>query len=200
MTQIESTDGEPSAELLFEDNIQQDNAEVTYWARDKAALGLAAIIGLCAAGLLLLLAVPLLAVLQGLLGIDLPGVNALIKWLAGDSKGLIMAAGLTIVGVLSFLLLRYRLLHNPQLCSNAGCPQCSEHELIRVRRRRLDRIVAYVGIPVRRYVCRNCSWDGLRIGSEYAAAEREIPAPAADMLLVNDRYVQQNETAVVEHS
>ena len=56
-----------------------------------------------------------------------------------------------------------------------GCPQCQEHELVRVRRNRRDRAMGAFGLPVRRYSCRNCTWHGVRLaGYPQQPAANEI--------------------------
>ena len=172
MTEIEGNFNEHSTERPYDHVVFDNEPANASWRRDPVNLLLVGIIVLCAAGLLLLLAVPLLAVVQSVLGIRLPGTSDVVQWLAGGYKGLGLVVALAVTGSISYLYLRHRLLHNIFLYSEVGCPQCKEQELIRVRREKRDRLIEHFGIPVRRYVCRNCSWSGLRIGSAYPDEEK----------------------------
>lgn len=171
-----------------------EGMEIRTWHKDTVALILALVIAVCGFGMLLLLSVPLLAVLLSVLGIDLPGVDTVAQWFSSGYKGLILAVALAVIGLLSFLALRFRVRHNALLYTAAGCPQCQEHELIRVRRRKTDRVIARLGIPVRRYVCRNCSWGGLRIGGPLPNVETDQKVKAEDLFLANDLGIQPGET------
>jgi predicted RNA-binding Zn-ribbon protein involved in translation (DUF1610 family) len=82
-----------------------------------------------------------------------------------------------LVALVTAVIGRRRILHNASLYVEAGCPQCQEHELFRVNRQRQDRVLASFGFPVRRYVCRNCTWQGTRLAGldpVVAARMREI--------------------------
>lgn len=46
---------------------------------------------------------------------------------------------------------------------NTHCPACQSDQLKRSRRRPFDRLISKLGIPVRRYVCADCHWEGRRI-------------------------------------
>lgn len=46
---------------------------------------------------------------------------------------------------------------------NTHCPHCRSKELKRTYRRPFDRLLGRLGIPVRRYICTNCQWEGRRI-------------------------------------
>lgn len=43
------------------------------------------------------------------------------------------------------------------------CPRCDKGDLYRAHRRKRDRLLGMLGIPVRRYVCSECHWVGTRI-------------------------------------
>jgi len=172
MTEIDGNFNEQGTERPLDYAVFVDESVNPEWRRDPVNLLLVSIIALCAAGLLLLLAVPLLAAVQSVVDIKLPGISNLVAWLAGGFKGLILVVTLAVVGSGSYLFLRHRLLHNIFLYSEVGCPQCKEQDLIRVRREKKDRFIEHFGVPVRRYVCRNCSWGGLRIGGPYPSEEK----------------------------
>jgi hypothetical protein len=191
--------GQPQSDYTDRQPVDAIDEEALLWRQDTLVVVLAAIIAICAVGILLLLAIPLLAQSARLLGVNLPAANQAARWLSSDSKGFILAMALTMVAVVSFLALRYRARRNPLLCSGAGCPNCLEHEFIRVRRRRLDRLVAGLGIPVRRYVCRNCSWGGLRIGGPVVNGEGGSEAIAADLFLAGDVGLAQGDVVAREN-
>ena len=49
----------------------------------------------------------------------------------------------------------------------SGCPSCGSEALKRRRRTRLDRLIGRLGIPLRRYICAQCGWQGLRIDESH---------------------------------
>jgi hypothetical protein len=83
----------------------------------------------------------------------------------------------------------------------SGCPQCWENELVRIRRHKLDRMIAHLGIPVQRYSCRNCHWKGLRVAGQPPDAVINSEDPVVDYLLQGDEIlgVNQNKTATDEN-
>ncbi|MFN2137405.1 MAG: hypothetical protein ACK2UK_15700 [Candidatus Promineifilaceae bacterium] len=69
-----------------------------------------------------------------------------------------------ILGLLVAQLLRWKILKNQKLCAEDGCPSCRQQELIRTKRSSTDRLLNNYGMPVYRYACRNCQWQGRRLG------------------------------------
>ena len=57
-----------------------------------------------------------------------------------------------------WLAIRYR----PEWQERAGCPECGSYQLRRVRRHSGDVLLNMIGFPVRRLVCKECGWHGLR--------------------------------------
>lgn len=55
--------------------------------------------------------------------------------------------------------LRWRVNHY-QPWHNDACPSCQSAQLKRKRRRYGDRLLGRLGIPVRRYICADCHWQG----------------------------------------
>lgn len=86
-----------------------------------------------------------------------------LGWLAFERGALIMAI-LAVVGaiVLGVPVVNRRFVQRPEWQHAAGCPNC-QGELRRVNRTTADYLLGLVGIPVRRYKCRNCDWQGRRI-------------------------------------
>lgn len=78
--------------------------------------------------------------------------------------------GAQIIAVLAFLgllilgiqVLNLRFVKHPDWQHTAGCPNC-QGELRRVSRTTADYLLGLVGIPVRRYKCRQCGWEGRRM-------------------------------------
>lgn len=75
--------------------------------------------------------------------------------------------GAIILGVplfaLSLIAIGWRLrwrINNHQPWWNDACPTCSSEALKRKRRRDFDRLICRLGIPVRRYICADCRWEG----------------------------------------
>jgi transposase len=73
-----------------------------------------------------------------------------------------------LVAVISVLFLiaaiwRWRIFHNHELWFEFGCPECGQHELMRISRKGTDRFWQMLKIPKFRYQCRNCTWEGVRL-------------------------------------
>lgn len=184
-----------SEELQLNPSGPNRSSGIRFWRQDTIALFLAAIMVLCVFAMLVLLGLLLLAVLQSVLGINVPLVGDFVQWLGRGSKGFLLAVGLALAALVSYLLLRSRISKHALLYSDAGCPQCREYDLLRVRRSRPDRAVAFLGIQTRRYACRNCSWVGMRIGRPVAVDGSSQKTLAPELVLLNDLSVQQGETA-----
>lgn len=167
-----------------------------YWRSDKLSFVLAIIAAGALSLLVLLMLVPLLDAVLGIFKIQVALLNDLRQTLFSGSAGIIIAVALAGLALFSYFLLRARLLGNRYLYVGEGCPHCAEHELIRVRRYQGDRLLARVGIPVRRYVCRNCAWDGLRIGLPLPESEYPQSGAAADTEHMGQPTAEQPETAL----
>lgn len=60
-----------------------------------------------------------------------------------------------------------RVVLRPDKQYSAGCPNCHQHDLQRISRETPDYLMDLVGIPVRRYKCNQCGWQGRRIYSHH---------------------------------
>ncbi len=143
---------------------------LTRWQRLKL-VKLSTILFLALSGIALILAVafllmPILVTVLSSLGVDLTS-SGLVAWALNGSNNLIGAGVFGVVGIGLFVLARQRLLDNPYLWINEGCPRCREHDLIRIQRQRSDRMLS-LALPVRRFACRNCTWEGRRFGRDNA--------------------------------
>ena len=58
--------------------------------------------------------------------------------------------------------LRWRINH-VRLLWKSTCPKCGSADLQRTPRKPIERRIANMGIPVRRYICVDCHWRGPRI-------------------------------------
>jgi hypothetical protein len=133
------------------------------WFEDRVFLALVLLTAFALLGLLVIAAILFTYAITGFLGFRVDIVNDAARWLLAGNR-LILAVGALGLSALVFAVLsRYRLLHNPAMYAMAGCPQCYENELIRVRRRRRDRLFQFARLPLRRYACRNCTWFGMRL-------------------------------------
>lgn len=103
----------------------------------------------------------------------LSGARPMLLWLVSDSNALFVAGGLLLAAAGILLWRRYRLTNDKRLWVSTGCPYCQDRDLVRVKRKGRDRFYGYGGIPAYRYVCRNCSWRGLRIGRHEYSPDRE---------------------------
>ena len=118
---------------------------------------------------LFILFTPVLDIILDFMGLHYSAWNEWKNWIAVGNRGLVIAAAFGLTALLFALLARFRFRRIWSVYAEAGCPQCHEHELIRVRRNRRDRVLSFFGVSVRRYSCRNCTWHGVRLaGYRYA--------------------------------
>jgi hypothetical protein len=74
----------------------------------------------------------------------------------------LVLAGLGLALLLG-LALRLLVVRNPKWQMESGCPNCGEHELLRISRHSSDRLLNLIGVPAYRYRCRSCTWEGARL-------------------------------------
>lgn len=147
----------------------------TFASWDKLLLILVVVSLLLAAAALFVLLTPVLNFILDFTGLHYAGWIEWNRWLMSGDRGLIIGVVLGLGALLFALLARYRVRRNFSVYAEAGCPQCHEHELIRVRRNRPDRVLGFLGVPVRRYSCRNCTWHGVRLaGYKYGKKSDKI--------------------------
>lgn len=141
-----------------------------------------------AVGLVALLA-PIGAAILARFGLDittLPGLD----WLLTGANNLVLGGGLLFGGILLALIARFLVMRNRALWASAGCPQCREHDMLRIQRQNSDRAISLF-VPVRRYACRNCTWQGRRL-----VGRHELLVAEATAVVEDDNRAE--ETAVVE--
>lgn len=94
----------------------------------------------------------------------LSGMPWWLSWL-GYGWGARIIAGISILGVLVLgAQIGYsRIVLRPDWQYSAGCPNCEAHDLRRVSRENSDYVLDLFGVPVRRYKCSQCGWEGRRI-------------------------------------
>jgi hypothetical protein len=180
MVEIESLETDMIGESLIKNSTRSNDLKAQSFEEDKTSRNLMMVIAICGFGIGLLLALALIAVIQEVFGLNLPVITAVETFLGSNSMGLVLLIVFAITALVSYFVLRRRVLGNPMLYSDAGCPQCWENELIRVRRQKSDRLIAHIGIPVRRYNCRNCDWAGLRLGGSLPVAETKTEDTSID--------------------
>ena len=164
MVELDSNDLEQFVKFHTGENISKKrSAWDKFKSWDKLLLLLLALAGVSAGAALFVLLTPLVNFSFRLLGLYIEGWVQVNQWLLEGERGLGVAIVLGIFSILFLILARFRYLRDRSAYVDAGCPECHEHELIRIRRSRRDRIIGFFGIPIRRYACRNCTWLGLRL-------------------------------------
>ena len=94
----------------------------------------------------------------------LSGMPWWLSWL-GFGWGAKFIAGISILGalVLAAQISYSRVVKRPDWQYSAGCPNCEAHDLRRISRETSDYLLDIIGVPVRRYKCNQCGWEGRRI-------------------------------------
>src|SRR5690606_32111157 len=96
---------------------------------------------------------------------DMPPVLTSLAY--GNGKWILSLALLSLAALLFlWMIVRLVLLNSRKLQMESGCPNCGRQELMRISRHSGDRLLHAFGIPVYRYRCRNCTWEGSRISEE----------------------------------
>ena len=114
--------------------------------------------------LLLLLAVIIagLALIEGF-SLEAGSVAGGVRALARETVAILLGLPTFTIGVfLGLWRLRWRI-NRYEGWWNTHCPDCQSKELKRTRRRPFDRLLGRLGIPVRRYICADCQWEGRRV-------------------------------------
>ena len=92
------------------------------------------------------------------------GMSYGLSWLGfGWGTGLIAAVAIVGSLILGAQIAYTRVVLHPERQYRAGCPNCQQHNLQRISRESKDYLLETIGIPVRRYKCRSCGWEGRRI-------------------------------------
>ena len=187
MIGLDGDDIQQSTNLTEEYGGQQEkSAWRTFVAWDKLLLAFLVISLLTALAALFFLVTPLLDLVLEFMGLHFAAWNEWKAAIMSGDRGLFIAAILGFVALIFALLARRRMRRDYSLHAEAGCPQCHEDELIRVRRSRRDRSLSYFGLPVRRYSCRNCTWHGLRLAGYSYDHKKEAPQGSEVTLLDED--------------
>ncbi|MEZ4517592.1 MAG: hypothetical protein R3C44_12455 [Chloroflexota bacterium] len=97
----------------------------------------------------------------------LPGLGNIVDWLVNSNGSWLAGLSLLLLWIIFLVFRRWQIMSNEHQWVDAGCPQCLEHELVRVSRQRSDRWYGLLGIPAYRYACRNCTWRGLRVARRH---------------------------------
>jgi predicted RNA-binding Zn-ribbon protein involved in translation (DUF1610 family) len=87
-----------------------------------------------------------------------------LSWL-GFGWGAKIIAAVSMIGAVVLgaqLAYSYTILR-PSWQLKAGCPTCQQHDLTRINRKTADYLLDMIGVPVRRYKCPHCGWQGRRI-------------------------------------
>lgn len=94
----------------------------------------------------------------------LSGIPWWLSWL-GYGWGARIIAGISVLGMLVMAgQIGYRrFVLRPDWQVGAGCPSCQEPDLRRINRQNLDYLLNLIGVPVRRFKCTHCGWEGRRM-------------------------------------
>ena len=99
------------------------------------------------------------------------GLRDTAGWLLDENWVVFISGSLAFVAFVLLWLTRMLVKRSTAVWSRQGCPDCSEKSLVRVRRRSRERFLAYItGIPIGRYVCRECHLDGPRLVGRFETA------------------------------
>jgi hypothetical protein len=120
------------------------------------------------------------------LDISIKALPAVVTWLVEDNQYLIIGGGLVLASLLFLSLMRVRVLRKHHLWLVSGCPHCHERDLIRIRRLPNDRLLSTLGLPVRRYACRSCTWQGRLLDVRRELPNSAQPAEILDTPLLAD--------------
>ena len=120
------------------------------------------------------------------LDISIKALPAVVTWLVQDNQYLIIGGGLVLASLLFLSLMRVRVLRKHHLWLVSGCPHCHERDLIRIRRLPNDRLLSTLGLPVRRYACRSCTWQGRLLDVRRDPPNSAQPAEILDTPLLAD--------------
>ncbi len=94
----------------------------------------------------------------------LTGMPWWLSWL-GFGWGARIMMGISLLGVfvLGAQVGYRRIVLRPEWQYSAGCPNCEANDLQRTSRETSDYVVDLLGVPVRRFKCKQCGWNGRRI-------------------------------------
>lgn len=89
--------------------------------------------------------------------------SPLVDWFVYH-QGTVHLGGLILVTavLLGLLRLRHRVIYHQRWWARQ-CPHCQGTHLSRVHRTWFERLMSVVGVPMRRYICKDCRWQGPRI-------------------------------------
>jgi hypothetical protein len=94
----------------------------------------------------------------------LSGLPWWLSWLSyGWGARIIAAVALLGAAVLAVQIGYSRVVLRPELQYSAGCPTCQQTDLHRINRETSDYALNLIGVPVRRFKCNQCGWEGRRI-------------------------------------
>lgn len=89
--------------------------------------------------------------------------TAVDPWLLNDNSVILISGSLVFAGYLFWFIAR-QLTRSQNWWVSEGCPQCHAHVLTRVRRKQAERLIGgLMKLPLGRYACRQCTWEGLRL-------------------------------------
>ena len=94
----------------------------------------------------------------------LTGMPWWLSWISyGWGARIIAAVSILGVLILGAQIGYSRTVLRPEWQYSAGCPNCQQHDFQRIGRETSDYVLDLLGVPVRRYKCGHCGWEGRRI-------------------------------------
>ena len=151
-------------------HIVHEKMNSSHWVKikrwDKLLFLLLALALVAALFALFILTIPVINLVLRILGLQIDGWVNFSNWITQGDRALNFFAIAVLTSMFFAFMARFWLKRNRTFYIQSGCPQCGEYELIRVRRWRGDRLLGSLGVPVRRYACRNCTWQGLRLSDK----------------------------------
>jgi hypothetical protein len=106
-----------------------------------------------------------------------------LPWLQGVDV-VDLGLSLFLLALLLYAAAQQRAMTNIQLQYTAGCPACSEKKLVRVSRQTADRLLGISLIPMGRFVCPDCRWEGRRVIRKSACVKKPAKPSTSEKLVI----------------
>lgn len=115
-------------------------------------------------------------------------IDSLVASLYPDITLPIIVICAFIFPLLVVLIWRWRVKRNPDNAKYSGCVQCNNKELARIKRYRFERAASkLVALPIRRYKCYLCGWEGILVDSHRKLKISTVSYSAYDLWAQDDR-------------
>ncbi len=146
---------DPSNELSNGDGLPQSGRRVDYLFFVLLLFALLAVLIAIVAALMLILVGIVKIPLQSLPSILVP---------PSERQLAIYTAFFLVIALVFLLSARWKIQRNRRYQFSNGCIVCQQHDMIRIHRQRYHRwLAAIFQLPIRKYACRNCQWQGVML-------------------------------------